>query len=205
MPKPYQHNMDHSEVFRHLTSSLLTPVEARPTAKQLSTTMEKLGQYFPWDQKNNTEFVKKMTENNNPIAEETGPIEFLKEEKNPVEYPIPKLSAGRQPHKELLDSGLAAGPSTPSNFFSTLRIQEEETNAALLIKKQQKQIEKSIPKLSAVRQSHKLLLDNVLGGTSTSSSFFNSNHMQKTQEEESEKAESRKKIKLTYMGLPINK
>jgi len=52
--------IDKSVVLGHLTSSMLLPEEQRPTAKNLSETMDKLAHYFPYDPKKNFEFVKKM-------------------------------------------------------------------------------------------------------------------------------------------------
>lgn len=51
--------IDKSVILGHLTSSMLLPEEQRPTAENLSETMNKLAPYFLCDQKNNFEFVKK--------------------------------------------------------------------------------------------------------------------------------------------------
>ena len=194
--KPYQHDIDSSEVFRHLTSSMLSPVEARPTAKQLSTAMEKLVHYFPWDQKNNSEFVKKMTENNHSMVKDADPNWFRTEEKKQLEPSLPKLSAVRQPHKEFLDSALGVTSTTSSFFYPSFAYgtQQKQISAALLHDEEKKQPQPSLPKLSAVRQPHKELLDNAIGVTSTPSNFFSSSFTQRTQKEESEKIEYRTKI-----------
>lgn len=101
--------IDKSVILGHLTSSMLLPEEQRPTAENLSETMNKLAHYFPYDQKNNFEFVKKM------IGEKN--IPFLIDQNENKQSQIQEnliLSSKREAHKALLEQGV----TSVSSFFS---------------------------------------------------------------------------------------
>ena len=126
----FQGDLNQNEIFHHLTASLLLPVEARPTAKELAETMEKLARYFPCDQKSNAEFVKKMTASTQPVAEKIPQSSIPKEENKVLLKPTqeklePKLSADRQSHKQLLDHAVGGASIAWCSFYSAEHQQAE--------------------------------------------------------------------------------
>ena len=139
-------NMDKSDILHHITSTMLLPSEQRPTAEELSATMNKLKQYFPCDEKKNFEFVKKM------IAEKENKQLPTHTQVNPI------LSSKRAAHKELLDQ--ASGNGT-INKVKTINIENKQPTQTQIT-----------PKLSSNRQAHKALLDQAQGVTSISSFLY---------------------------------
>lgn len=152
-----------SVVLGHLTSSMLLPEEQRPTAENLSETMNKLADYFPYDPKNNVEFVKKM------IGEKNIPSLICQNEnKHSQTQENLILSSKREAYKELLDQ--ASGNGT-INKVKTIKIENKQPTQTQIT-----------PKLSSNRLAHKALLDQSQGATSVSS-FLYSHTRQKNKTE----------------------
>ena len=156
---PSNSDIDRKEILHHLTSSMLLPVEERPTARKLTETMNKLAPYFPYDQKANSEFVEKMTASVRQVVKESNPatneplslekektlsaLRFKEENKVlPKQVPTqpnPKLSASRQPHKKLLDLTTGSGISASSSFFHAPKRTKLEEKEEEKIKKEKYQ------------------------------------------------------------------
>lgn len=154
--------IDKSVILGHLTSSMLLPEEQRPTAKNLSETMDKLAHYFPYDPKKNFEFVKKMI-----VEKDVSSLTCQKENKYSQTQENLILSSKREAHKELLDQ------TSRNGTINKVKTKVENNQST------QTQV---TPKLSSNRATHKELLDKAQGVTSVSS-FLYSHTTQKNKTE----------------------